>query len=270
MPELPEVETTRRGIAPHVEGVTIEAIIVRQPQLRWPIPDAVQQVVGLKVEAVRRRAKYLLLDTARGSLVLHLGMSGSLTVQPQSKVPIKHDHLDIVLQGGNCLRLNDPRRFGACLWQGVNEPPLRLLQTLGPEPLTDAFSGDLLFNRSRGKSVAVKNFIMNNHIVVGAGNIYASEALFMAGIDPRRAAGKVSRARYLKLADHIKAVLAKAIEQGGTTLRDFLGADGKPGYFKQELQAYGRAGEPCRCCSTVIRSVVIGQRNSFYCPKCQR
>ena len=270
MPELPEVETTRRGIAPHVEGVTIEAIIVRQPQLRWPIPDAVQQVVGLKVEAVRRRAKYLLLDTARGSLVLHLGMSGSLTVQPQSKVPIKHDHLDIVLQGGNCLRLNDPRRFGACLWQGVNEPPLRLLQTLGPEPLTDAFSGDLLFNRSRGKSVAVKNFIMNNHIVVGAGNIYASEALFMAGIDPRRAAGKVSRARYLKLAVHIKAVLAKAIEQGGTTLRDFLGADGKPGYFKQELQAYGRAGEPCRCCSTVIRSVVIGQRNSFYCPKCQR
>ena len=270
MPELPEVETTRRGIAPHVEGVTIEAIIVRQPQLRWPIPDVVQQAVGLKVEAVRRRAKYLLLDTARGSLVLHLGMSGSLTVQPQSKVPIKHDHLDIVLQGGNCLRLNDPRRFGACLWQGVNEPPLRLLQTLGPEPLTDAFSGDLLFNRSRGKSVAVKNLIMNNHIVVGAGNIYASEALFMAGIDPRRAAGKVSRARYLKLADHIKAVLAKAIEQGGTTLRDFLGADGKPGYFKQELQAYGRAGEPCRRCSTVIRSVVIGQRNSFYCPKCQR
>jgi formamidopyrimidine-DNA glycosylase len=270
MPELPEVETTRRGIAPHVEGVTIEAIVVRQPQLRWLVPEAVQQAVGLKVEAVRRRAKYLLLDTRRGSLVLHLGMSGSLTVQPQSKAPGKHDHLDIVLQGGNCLRLNDPRRFGACLWQGVNEPPLKLFQRLGPEPLTDDFNGDLLFDRSRGKTVAVKNFIMDNKIVVGVGNIYASEALFMAGIDPRRAAGRVSRKRYQQLAGHIKAVLSKAIEQGGTTLRDFLSPDGKPGYFKQELQVYGRAGEPCRRCSTVIRSVVIGQRNSFYCPNCQR
>jgi formamidopyrimidine-DNA glycosylase len=270
MPELPEVETTRRGIEPHVAGQRVEAIVVRQAQLRWPVPDTVQQAVGLTIDAVRRRAKYLLLDTARGSLVLHLGMSGSLTVQPQSKVPSKHDHLDIALQDGNCLRLNDPRRFGACLWQGVEMPPLQLLQTLGPEPLTDAFDGELLFERSRGKSVAVKNFIMNNAIVVGVGNIYASEALFWAGIDPRRAAGRVSRARYVNLAAHIKAVLAKAIEQGGTTLRDFLGADGKPGYFKQELQVYGRACEPCRQCARPIRSVVIGQRNSFYCPNCQR
>ena len=269
MPELPEVETTRRGIAPHVQGRRVEAIVVRQAQLRWPVPDAVQRAVGCRIDAVRRRAKYLLLDTARGSLVLHLGMSGSLTVQPQGKAPLKHDHLDIELQGGNCLRLNDPRRFGACLWQGVDAPPLQLLQTLGPEPLTDAFDGERLFERSRGKSVAVKNFIMHNAIVVGVGNIYANEALYWAGIDPRRAAGRISRARYVNLAMHIKAVLAKAIEQGGTTLRDFLGADGKPGYFKQELQVYGRAGEPCRQCATPIRSVVIGQRNSFYCPSCQ-
>jgi formamidopyrimidine-DNA glycosylase len=269
MPELPEVETTRRGIEPHVVGVRIEAIVVRQPQLRWRVPEAVQEAVGLEVEAVRRRAKYLLLDTRRGSLVLHLGMSGSLTVQPTNKAPTKHDHLDIVLQGGNCLRLNDARRFGAFLWQGANEPLLQLLQRLGPEPLTDEFDGAYLFDRSRGKRVAVKNFIMDGKIVVGVGNIYASEALFMAGIDPRRAAGKVSRQRYLQLGQDIKSVLARAIEQGGTTLKDFMGADGKPGYFKQELQVYGRAGEPCRSCSTPIRSVLIGQRNSFYCPKCQ-
>jgi formamidopyrimidine-DNA glycosylase len=270
MPELPEVETTRRGIAPHVEGRRVDAIVVRQPQLRWLIPEAVQQAVGLRIETVRRRAKYLLLDTRRGTIVLHLGMSGSLTVQPQSKPPSKHDHLDIVLQGGNCLRLNDPRRFGACLWQAAEAPPLPLFQRLGPEPLTDQFNGDRLYHRSRGKTIPVKNFIMDNKIVVGVGNIYANEALFMAGIDPRRAAGKVSRTRYQQLAEHIKAVLIKAIERGGTTLKDFLGPDGKPGYFKQELQVYGRAGAPCRRCSTAIRSVVIGQRNSFYCPKCQR
>jgi formamidopyrimidine-DNA glycosylase len=270
MPELPEVETTRRGIAPHVEGRRITAIIVRQPQLRWAIPESVQLAVGELVVAVRRRAKYLLLDTARGTIVLHLGMSGSLTVQPMDKPVLKHDHLDIVFEGGHCLRLNDPRRFGACLWQGVDEAPLKLLQNLGPEPLSDAFDGERFFELSRGRTVAVKNFIMTNAIVVGVGNIYANEALFMAGIDPRRAAGKVSRARYLALGAHLKTVLAKAIEQGGTTLRDFLGADGKPGYFKVQLKVYGKAGEPCPVCGTVIRSVNIGQRNSFYCPKCQR
>lgn len=244
--------------------------MVRQPQLRWMVPEAVQQAVGLEVEAVRRRAKYLLLDTARGSIVLHLGMSGSLTVQPSDKPVLKHDHLDIVLEGGNCLRLNDPRRFGACLWQGVDEAPLKLLQGMGPEPLSDGFDGERLYELSRGRSVAVKNFIMTNAVVVGVGNIYANEALFMAGIDPRRAAGKVSRARYLALGAHIKAVLAQAIEQGGTTLRDFLGADGKPGYFKVQLKVYGKAGEPCPACGTAIRSVNIGQRNSFYCPSCQR
>lgn len=270
MPELPEVETTRRGIIPHVEGKRITEIIVRQPQLRWLVPAAVQDAVGQAVSAVRRRAKYLLLDTATGTIVLHLGMSGSLTVQPSDKPVLKHDHLDVVLEDGNCLRLNDPRRFGACLWQGANDAPLKLLQGMGPEPLSEAFDGQRLFELCRGRTVAVKNFIMTNAVVVGVGNIYANEALFMAGIDPRRAAGKVSRARYLELGAHIQTVLARAIEQGGTTLRDFLGADGKPGYFRIELKVYGKKGEPCQACGTTIRSVNIGQRNSFYCPKCQR
>ncbi|MDP4610123.1 MAG: bifunctional DNA-formamidopyrimidine glycosylase/DNA-(apurinic or apyrimidinic site) lyase [Opitutales bacterium] len=270
MPELPEVETTRRGIAPHVEGKQVIAVRVRQPQLRWLVPDSVQLAVGYEIRAVRRRAKYLLLDTAAGSIVLHLGMSGSLTVQPTDKAVLKHDHLDIVLDDGYCLRLNDPRRFGACLWQGADEPELKLFAGLGPEPLTDAFDGARLFERSRGRTVAVKNFIMTNAVVVGVGNIYANEALFMSGIDPRRAAGKVSRQRYQALAQNIKTVLAKAIEQGGTTLRDFLGADGKPGYFRIQLKVYGKAGEACPVCGTAIRSLNIGQRNSFYCPKCQR
>ena len=270
MPELPEVETTRRGIAPHVEGRRISAIIVRHPQLRWPIPDTVQLAVGQPVIAVRRRAKYLLLDTARGTIVLHLGMSGSLTVQPVDKPVLKHDHLDIVLESGYCLRLNDPRRFGACLWQGADEEPLKLLQGMGPEPLSDTFDGERLFKRSRGRTVAVKNFIMTNAVVVGVGNIYANEALFMAGIDPRRAAGKVSRARYLALGGHIKTVLAHAIEQGGTTLRDFLGADGKPGYFKQALKVYGRGGKPCVICDRHLIEIRLGQRSTVYCRHCQR
>lgn len=270
MPELPEVETTRRGIEPHVVGQRIESIIVRQPQLRWLVPDAVQLAVGCVVESVGRRAKYLLLKTSRGVIVLHLGMSGSLTVQGKDKPVLKHDHLDIVLEQGRCLRLNDPRRFGACLWQAAEGAPLKLFDRLGPEPLTDAFDGERLFQLSRKKTVAVKNFIMSNPVVVGVGNIYANEALFMSGIDPRKAAGKISRARYLDLAVNIKAVLARAIEKGGTTLRDFLGADGKPGYFRIELNVYGKSGEPCPKCGGPIRSLAIGQRNSFYCPKCQR
>jgi formamidopyrimidine-DNA glycosylase len=270
MPELPEVETTRRGIAPHVEGLCIHAVVVRQVQLRWPVPQAVQCAVGQPIRAVRRRAKYLLLDTAHGSIVLHLGMSGSLTVQPIDKPVLKHDHLDIVLESGHCLRLNDPRRFGACLWQGVDAQPLALLQGLGPEPLSESFDGQYLYAQSRGRSVAVKNFIMMNAVVVGVGNIYANEALFMAGINPRRAAGTISRKRYLALALQIKSVLTRAIQVGGTTVRDFFGADGKPGYFRMQLQVYGRTGQPCLACHRAIRSVTIGQRNSFYCPTCQR
>ncbi len=270
MPELPEVETTLRGIAKHVEGRRIESIVVRQPQLRWPVPHEVEQSVGRRVNRIWRRAKYLLFDTDVGSIVIHLGMSGSLTIQPVDKPVKKHDHLDIVLDNQHCLRLNDPRRFGACLWQGIHEPKLALLENLGPEPLTEAFNGERFYKLSRGRSVAVKNFIMTNTIVVGVGNIYANEALFRSGIDPRLAAGKISRKRYQLLSEQIKDVLAEAIDQGGTTLRDFFGADGKPGYFRIKLKVYGKEGEPCERCSTAIRSIRIGQRNTFYCPKCQR
>ena len=269
MPELPEVETTLRGIAAHVEGRRIEAIVVRQSKLRWPVPTEIEQAIGQRVNGIRRRAKYLLLDTDPGSIILHLGMSGSLTVQALNKPVGKHDHLDIVFEDQHCLRLNDPRRFGACLWQGVDEPQLEILNNLGPEPFSEAFSGERLYQLSRGRSVAVKNFIMTNSVVVGVGNIYANEALFRAGISPRRAAGKVSRARYQLLSEQIKDVLAEAIEQGGTTLRDFFGADGKPGYFRIRLKVYGKAGEPCEQCGMAIHSVRIGQRNTFYCPRCQ-
>ncbi|ADE54569.1 bifunctional DNA-formamidopyrimidine glycosylase/DNA-(apurinic or apyrimidinic site) lyase [Coraliomargarita akajimensis] len=269
MPELPEVETTRRGISPHVEGRLIVALHVRQPKLRWLVPELIQQAVGHRILSVRRRAKYLILDTEVGSIVLHLGMSGSLTIQPAGKAPTKHDHVDLVLEDGNCLRLNDPRRFGACLWQASGET-LELLQGLGPEPLTDDFDGERLYQLSRKRSGAVKNFVMSNAVVVGVGNIYANEALFMSGIDPRKPAGKLSRARCDRLAESIKQVLARAIEKGGTTLRDFLGADGKPGYFRIELSVYGKAGEPCPKCGNLIQSRTIGQRNSFYCSNCQR
>lgn len=270
MPELPEVETTLRGIASHVEGKRIETIVVRQPQLRWPVPEEIEHAVGQRIKSIRRRAKYLLLDTDTGSIVLHLGMSGSLTIQPVDKPALKHDHLDIVFENQRCLRLNDPRRFGACLWQGIDEPQLEILQNLGPEPLSDAFDGEHLYKLSRGRSVAVKNFIMTNAVVVGVGNIYANEALFRSGINPRRAAGKVSRARYQTLSGEIKEVLTEAIEQGGTTLRDFFGADGKPGYFRIQLKVYGKAGEACQKCGSTIRSIRIGQRNTFYCVRCQR
>ncbi|MDN4503019.1 bifunctional DNA-formamidopyrimidine glycosylase/DNA-(apurinic or apyrimidinic site) lyase [Alteromonadaceae bacterium BrNp21-10] len=273
MPELPEVEVSRLGISPHLINQCIKSIIVRQKQLRWPIPDEIQQAVGLEVIDVRRRAKYLMIDTEAGSIILHLGMSGKLRVIESSNAPQKHDHVDIVLENGQCLRYNDPRRFGACLWHPhtaiEKQEPHPLMVNLGPEPLTDAFDSQRLYDLSRGKTKAVKNFIMDNHVVVGVGNIYASEALFFSGIDPRKAAAKVSKKRYQSLTDEIKKVLAHAITQGGTTLKDFAQTDGKPGYFAQELQVYGRAGKPCNRCQSPIESVVIGQRNSFYCPKCQ-
>ncbi len=270
MPELPEVEVSKRGIQPHVEGQQITQVIVRQGQLRWPVPEAIHRAEGHKIIRVSRRAKYLILHTQAGRIMLHLGMSGSLTVQPHNKPVLKHDHLDIVLDNTLCLRLNDPRRFGACLWWDACDAQHKLLQGLGPEPLTDAFNGEHLYALSRKKQQAVKNFVMDNHVVVGVGNIYASESLFLAGIDPRRAAGNISLGRYQSLADHIKGVLSRAIEQGGTTLKDFLGADGKPGYFKQSLYVYGRKGEPCVVCEAPIQSSTIGQRNSFYCKRCQR
>ena len=269
MPELPEVEVSRLGISPHLEHQIIDKIVVRCKQLRWPIPKEIHLAEGCEITSIRRRAKYLMLDTEVGSIVMHLGMSGKLRVIDKLTELKKHDHIDIVMKNGLCLRFNDARRFGACLWQAANEPELSLFSSLGPEPLTDDFDGQRLFDLSRNKTVAIKNFIMDNKIVVGVGNIYANESLFLAGIDPRRYASKVSQKRYLELAVIIKQVLAKAIDQGGTTLKDFAQADGKPGYFAQHLRVYGRAGKECETCSTIICSVTIGQRNTFYCTTCQ-
>ncbi|NVK56883.1 MAG: bifunctional DNA-formamidopyrimidine glycosylase/DNA-(apurinic or apyrimidinic site) lyase [Alteromonadaceae bacterium] len=271
MPELPEVEVSRLGIAPYLQGEHITQLIVRDRRLRWPVEEALSDAVGQKVVAVTRRAKYLLIELQNtGRIILHLGMSGKLRVLDAAVPPVKHDHIDIVLASGKCLRFNDPRRFGACLWQAPGQDIPAQLSHLGPEPLTTDFAADRLTRLSRGKQVAVKNFIMDNAVVVGVGNIYANEALFMAGIDPRRKAGNVSAKRYERLTVAIKDVLAKAIQQGGTTLKDFTQTDGNPGYFKQSLNVYGRAGKPCMVCETPIKSLTIGQRNTFYCPQCQR
>ncbi|WP_371232562.1 bifunctional DNA-formamidopyrimidine glycosylase/DNA-(apurinic or apyrimidinic site) lyase [Pseudomonas sp. QE6] len=270
MPELPEVETTRRGIAPYLEGQRVSRVIVRERRLRWPIPEDLDvRLSGQRILQVERRAKYLLLNAEVGTLISHLGMSGSLRLVECGLPAARHEHVDIELESGLALRYTDPRRFGALLW---SQAPLEheLLRHLGPEPLTDAFEGERLYQMSRGRSMAVKPFIMDNAVVVGVGNIYATEALFAAGIDPRREAGTISRARYLKLAQEIKRILAIAIERGGTTLRDFVGGDGQPGYFQQELFVYGRGGEFCKVCGSTLREVRLGQRASVYCPRCQR
>jgi formamidopyrimidine-DNA glycosylase len=276
MPELPEVETTRRGIEPHISGRVISQLIVRQPQLRWPIPKPLARLLkGQLIDRVQRRAKYLLLhigapDQTLGAVIIHLGMSGSLRIINADEPPMAHDHVDIVLAGGKALRYTDPRRFGCVLWQAAGEPPHTLLASLGPEPLSELFDGELLFQRSRGRKIAVKSLLMDNKIVVGVGNIYANEALFAAGIRPDRAAGRISRQRYRVLADEVKAVLAEAIEQGGTTLRDFVGGDGKPGYFKQSLQVYGRGKQPCVSCQQPLMEIRLGQRSTVFCRRCQR
>ena len=270
MPELPEVETTRRGIAPHVGSRRVMSVRLRVPALRWPIPPEIAaELPGQRLGEVRRRAKYLLIDAESGSVVLHLGMSGMLRVLRQEAPAEKHDHADLVLDSGYMLRLTDPRRFGALLWQPADTVH-PLLAELGPEPLSPDFDGDHLWRGSRGRRAPVKTFIMDQAVVVGVGNIYAAEALFRAGIHPLRAAGRVSRERYAELATAIKVILAHAIERGGTTLRDFLNPDGAPGYFEQELFVYGRDGEPCRACGTPIRSLRLGNRASCYCPRCQR
>ncbi len=275
MPELPEVETTRRGIAPHVEGREIGEVIVRQPRLRVPVPgDLAERLVGARIGTLARRAKYLLLplsggEVAGATLLWHLGMSGSLRIARLGELPRKHDHLDLVLDDGAILRYHDPRRFGFVDWlAGCPEQDSRLAH-LGPEPLSAAFDGERLYRLSRGRRVAVKPFLMDNTVVVGVGNIYASEALFMAGIDPRRGAGRISAERYACLAAAAKEVLAAAITQGGTTLRDFVGGTGEPGYFKQRLNVYGRHGQPCRRCGAELRLITLGQRASVYCPYCQ-
>ena len=270
MPELPEVETTRRGLAPHLRDQMIHGVILRRRELRWPIPDEVSaQLPGQRITDVRRRAKYLLLDTDAGSALLHLGMSGSLRVLPGDTPLRPHDHVDISLENGRLLRFNDPRRFGSLLWQpaGTLHP---LLQGLGPEPLDAAFDGDYLFQRSRGRRAPIKTFLMDQAVVVGVGNIYAAESLYRAGISPLREAGKVSRERYQRLATAVKDILQYAITRGGTTLRDFISPDGVPGYFEQELSVYGRDGQPCPGCGRPLRHATIGQRASVWCGSCQR
>jgi formamidopyrimidine-DNA glycosylase len=270
MPELPEVETTRRGLAPHIEGKRVSGVTLRRPDLRWPIPPEIaRDLPGQRIAAVHRRAKYLLLEADTGSALLHLGMSGSLRVLPASTPVSTHDHVDVALSSGQVLRFNDPRRFGSLLWQpqGQIHP---LLQGLGPEPLSDAFDGDYLFALSRNRKAPVKTFLMDQAVVVGVGNIYAAESLFRAGISPLCAAGKVSRDRYIALADAVKAILANAIVRGGTTLRDFISPDGAPGYFEQELLVYGRGGEPCRQCGRALKQANIGQRATVWCGYCQR
>jgi formamidopyrimidine-DNA glycosylase len=271
VPELPEVETTRRGIEPHVAGRRIAALEVHEHRLRWPVARHIAAAVaGQRVHAVERRAKYLLLRLERGTLMLHLGMSGSLRVLERGTPRVAHDHVDLVLEGGKVVRFNDPRRFGSLtLIEGeLEQEPL--LKHLAPEPLEPGFDGDYLFRITRRRRVAIKLLVMNGRLVTGVGNIYASEALFRARIRPKRAAKGLTRAECGALATAIRAVLSMAIRFGGTTLRDYVRADGAPGYFKRKLDVYERAGEPCRRCRTPIRQLTQGQRSTYYCPTCQK
>ena len=269
MPELPEVETSRRGIEPHLVGETILHAVVRNPRLRWPVSQEIHALSDQPVLSVQRRAKYLLLELPEGWIIIHLGMSGSLRVLPEALPAAKHDHVDLVMSNGKVLRYTDPRRFGAWLWSR-DLAASNVLAHLGPEPLSEAFNTDYLFAKARGKRTAIKPWLMDNKLVVGVGNIYASESLFAAGILPDRPAMSLSHEETALLVRVIKAVLLRSIEQGGTTLRDFLQSDGKPGYFAQELQVYGRAGEPCRVCGTLIESAKHGQRSTFFCRHCQK
>lgn len=269
MPELPEVETTCRGIAPHLVGRHVVAVLIRESRLRWPISaDVEHHLTGARFLGVRRRAKYILIDTDRGTLMVHLGMSGSLRIMPAEAPALFHDHVDIVLDDRRCLRYHDPRRFGSLHW--LQEASHPLLDSLGPEPLGSSFSGAYLYERSRRRRMPVKQFIMDGKVVVGVGNIYANEALFLGGIHPGRASGRVSAVRYEILAGAIKDVLTSAIKQGGTTLRDFVGGDGEPGYFAQQLRVYGRQGKPCRVCQSELREIRQGGRSTVFCRVCQR
>lgn len=270
MPELPEVEITRQGIAPHVTDRRVSGMNIHNPNLRWRVPAGLENnLVGRKVDNVSRRAKYLLLNTAGGSVIIHLGMSGSLRILHPGTPRHPHDHIEILFNGDRCLRFRDPRRFGCVLW--ARRPGQhRLLKNLGPEPLSDEFDGAYLYQTSRTRPGAIKNLLMNAHVVSGLGNIYANEALYAAGIHPHRAANRTSLRRYELLAGGIKRILAEAIAAGGTTLRDFQRADGQPGYFRYALKIYGREGERCPHCRATVRRSTIQQRSSFYCPRCQR
>lgn len=271
MPELPEVETTRRALAPWMEGHRIRRLVVRNRQLRWPVPEGLEERLrDAPVRAIGRRGKYLLLETPRGTALVHLGMSGSLRVLERVLPAGPHEHFDLVLDDGRCIRFTDPRRFGALLWAGMEPLAHPLLARLGPEPLGSGFSGSYLWTRARGRRVAIKPFLMDAGVVVGVGNIYASEALFAAHLRPGRAAGRIPRAGMERLATAVRDVLGQAIAEGGTTLRDFHHGTGQPGYFARKLAVYGREGLPCPGCGTPVRKLILGQRSSFYCPACQR
>lgn len=268
MPELPEVETTLRGIKPYLGSQQIVQLTVKQPSLRWPVTDNLHAIVqGQKIHSLWRRAKYLILQLDRGSMLIHLGMSGSLRIIESSEAWRKHDHIEMQLSNGYGLRYHDPRRFGCWLWSADEHSQL---SKLGPEPLDDEFNGDYLYQLSRNRRLAVKPFIMDGAVVVGVGNIYAAESLFRSGISPQRPASRISTKRYQLLAENIKNVLSAAINQGGTTLRDFVSSDGEPGYFQQSLDVYGRAGQSCKVCQGRLKEIRLGQRSSVFCPNCQR
>ena len=271
MPELPEVETTRRGISPALVGRRVTRVVIRDRRLRWPIDPRLETAITHQaVRRIDRRAKYLLIVFETGTLIVHLGMSGSLRILSADVPPQLHDHWDIEVDSGAVLRFHDPRRFGSALWTDANPLEHPLLAKLAPEPLSDAFSPDYLFRATRKRKVAIKQFIMNSQVVVGVGNIYASEALFRARISPRRAAQRLSRLQAAALTQAIKAVLAAAIDIGGTTLRDYVNADGMPGYFRQKLFVYERQGQACRLCRTPVKQFVQGNRSTYWCAVCQR
>lgn len=273
MPELPEVEVTRRGVAPHLEGRVVTGVELRHSGLRWPFPSGLaERLSGQRIRATGRRGKYLLIGFDHGTLIVHLGMSGHLRILPKGTPPEKHDHFDLVV-GDQVMRMTDPRRFGAVLWHDEGEGAVDehlLLRGLGVEPLEDMFTADLLYRMTRKRSAPIKQVLLAGDIVVGVGNIYASESLFKAGINPRTAAYRIGLARYERLAKAIRETLAAAIEQGGSTLRDFMAADGQPGYFQQSYFVYERAGEACRLCGETVRQIKQGQRSTFYCPNCQK
>ncbi|MGB0893231.1 MAG: bifunctional DNA-formamidopyrimidine glycosylase/DNA-(apurinic or apyrimidinic site) lyase [Parashewanella sp.] len=269
MPELPEVEVTRMGVEPHLLNQTATDLIIRNPNLRWPVPDVARNIIGQQIKVVTRQAKYLLLETDAGTTLIHLGMSGSLRVLPADTAVEKHDHIDLVLGNNKILRLNDPRRFGAWLWYELPIETHPLLSKLGPEPLSENFNVQYLQHALSNKKKAIKLCLMDNHIVVGVGNIYANEALFEAGIHPQAAADSVEDDKLALLVDTVKVILANAIKQGGTTLKDFTNADGKPGYFAQKLHVYGRGNQPCFSCGKLLTEIKLGQRATVFCEHCQ-
>ena len=269
MPELPEVETTKTGIAPFVENQKITDVIVRQWQLRWPVPKGLKaKLKNVSIKKVLRRAKYLLLETDIGYLMLHLGMSGKLAIVDKSVEIKKHDHFDLAFNNGKILRFNDPRRFGSILWT-CDPSEHKLIKNLGPEPLSPEFTGEFLYNITKKRKANIKSIIMNSHIVVGVGNIYACEALFLSNIHPTQPASSISLKKYIELVKNIKSILKKSIKAGGTTLKDFLNADGKPGYFSQKLFVYGRENDSCQTCNETIENIRLNQRSTFFCPNCQ-